>query len=224
MTITCAILRAILSGSIGLVDSWNGLAVLFSNYSGLAVFLLAIGDSSFISVPEGNDLLIVILSAGGSWGNMAYYVCLTIVGSIVGCLMLYMIGRRGGRNLLQKRFSAAKIERAEKLYNRHGLAAVLISSILPPPLPFKIFVLSAGVFGLSPIRFFSAIVIGRSIRYSLWGILAVLYGNSIKIFLLDNLKTAGVVIFIAIIIMVVSAIVFSVYKKKSRAKIETGRE
>jgi membrane protein DedA with SNARE-associated domain len=218
MTITCAILRAVLNGSIGLVDSWNELVVWFSGYSGLAVFLLAIGDSSFISVPEGNDFLIVLLSAGGSWSNMAYYVCMTIVGSIVGCLVLYMIGRRGGRSLLQKRFSEAKIERAETLYRKHGLAAVLISSILPPPLPFKIFVLSAGVFGLSPVRFFSAIVIGRSIRYTLWGILAVLYGNSIKLFLINNIKTAGVTIFIAIIIMTASALVFSMCKKKSRAK------
>ena len=83
----------------------------FSGYGGVAVLLLAIADSSFLSFPEGNDLLIVILSTGGSWSNMAYFVCLTVTGSVIGCLLLYTVGRKGGRAILKKKFSVQKIER-----------------------------------------------------------------------------------------------------------------
>lgn len=187
-----------------------------SGFSGLLVLFLAIADSSIISVPEGSDLLIVILSTGKSWGNMAYYVSMTVAGSIVGCLVLYTIGRKGGRAILRRRFSEKKVARAERLYHRHGLAAVLISSVLPPPLPFKIFVLSAGVFSLSPARFFSAIVIGRTIRYSMWGILAVLYGDAIKVFLMENMETVGTAI--TVVLLVAAAVSAFLYIRRRRMR------
>jgi membrane protein DedA with SNARE-associated domain len=189
-----------------------------SGYGGLAVLLLAIGDSSFISVPEGNDLLIVILSTGKSWGNMVYFVSMTVVGSVIGCFLLYSVGRKGGRGILKKKFSIKKIERVESIYNKYGIMAVLIPSILPPPLPFKIFVLSAGVFGLPPSRFLSAVAIGRSIRYSMWGILAVIYGNSVKLFLQSNLNLIGTVTAIAVILIIISAVVLYRLKKNRQRR------
>jgi len=193
----------------------------FAGYGGLAVLLLAIGDSSFISVPEGNDLLIVILSTGGSWGNMAYYVSMTVIGSVTGCFLLYSVGRKGGRTILKKRFSVQKIERAEKAYNKYGIMAVLIPSILPPPLPFKIFVLCAGVFGMPVLRFLSAVAIGRSIRYAMWGILAVLYGNSVKLFLEKNLSVVGTVLAIVVLLAIIGTVLFYFRKKNKRKDIES---
>lgn len=198
--------------------AWQISGDILSDFRGLLVLLLAVADSSIISVPEGSDLLIVILSAGKSWGNMAYYVSMTVTGSIVGCLILYSIGRKGGRAILRKRFSEKKIERAERLYNRHGLAAVLISSVLPPPLPFKIFVLSAGVFSLSPSRFFSAIVIGRTIRYSMWGILAVLYGDPIMVFLKENMRGVGIALCLVLVIIAAVSCFLYIRKKRRRAQ------
>ena len=167
---------------------------------------------------EQNDVLIVILSAGGTWTSMAYYVCMTVIGSVTGCFFLFMVGRKGGRAILKKRFSEQKIERAEKTYNKYGILAVLIPSILPPPLPFKIFVLSAGVFGMPVTRFLSAVAIGRTIRYSMWGILAVLYGNSVKLFLENNISTVGQVIAAVVLLAVIGTIVFYLRKKKRRKK------
>jgi len=158
------------------------------------VLVLAIGDSSFLSVPEGNDLLIVILSAGRSWSHMAYYVGMTIIGSVIGCLLLYTVGRKGGSPLLRRRFSGQSIRRAEKLFERYGILTVLIPSILPPPMPFKIFVLSAGVFRLNTLEFLTAVVVGRTFRYTMWGILAVLYGNSVKLYMEENLDFVGLVL------------------------------
>lgn len=194
--------------SLWLFNSSNSIGDFFSGYGGLAVLLLAVGDSSFISVPEGNDLLIVILSAGGSWGNMAYFVAMTVVGSVIGCFLLYSVGRKGGRAILKKRFSIQKVERAEKIYGKYGSWAVLIPSILPPPLPFKIFVLSAGVFGLPPIKFLTAVAVGRSLRYSMWGILAVLYGSTIKLFLQNNLNEIGIALAIVMVFVIIGTIVY----------------
>ena len=167
---------------------------LISGLGGFGIMVIAIGDSSFLSLPEGNDLLIVILSTGRSWGNMIYYVGMTIIGSVTGCLLLYTVGRKGGSPVLRRKFSERSLMRAERLFERYGVLTVLIPSMLPPPMPFKIFVLSAGVFRLKAPEFLTAVLIGRTIRYSMWGILAVLYGNSVKEYMQQNLHVIGVVL------------------------------
>ena len=185
----------LLSGQHWLERLGGSVSALISSIGGLGVLCLAMGDSSFLSFPEGNDLLIVVLSAGKSWGHMAYYVGMTIIGSVIGCLFLYSIGRKGGSFVLRRRFSQKSIDRAERLFERYGILTVVIPSILPPPTPFKIFVLSAGVFRLKMPEFLTAVLIGRTIRYSIWGILAVLYGNSVKAYMQQNLNLVGIILF-----------------------------
>jgi membrane protein YqaA with SNARE-associated domain len=185
----------LLSNPFWLEKVGSSAASFIMSFGGLGIMLLAIADSSFFSVPEGNDLLIVLLSAGASWGHMAYFVGMTILGSTIGCMLLYSLGRKGGNPILRRKFSPESIERAEKLFKRFGVLTVVIPSILPPPTPFKVFVLSAGVFRLNPLSFFVAVVVGRTIRYSIWGILAVLYGDSIRLYLQQNLGTVGVLLF-----------------------------
>jgi membrane protein DedA with SNARE-associated domain len=181
----------------------SSISALIASFGGPGVLFLAIGDSSFLSVPEGNDLLIVILSTGRSWGHMAYFVSMTIIGSVIGCLLLYSVGRKGGSPMLKRKFSQQNIERAERLFEKYGLLTVVIPSILPPPMPFKIFVLSAGVFRLKALEFFTAVLIGRTVRYSMWGILAVLYGNSVKLSMQENLNTIGMILFGGFALLVV---------------------
>jgi membrane protein YqaA with SNARE-associated domain len=181
---------------------------------GPGIFLVAIADSSFLSLPEGNDLLIVMLSTNARWSHMAYYVAMTIAGSICGCLLLYTVGKKGGSVLLRKKFPRKDLERAERLFEKYGLWTVAVPSILPPPCPFKIFVLSAGVFRLKTRDFITAVIIGRTIRYSMWGILAVLYGNSVKIYMQNNLRFVGTVLFAIFIIMAAATVFF--YCRRSR--------
>lgn len=176
--------------------------------------VLAIADSSFLSFPEGNDVLIVILSAGGTWSNMAYYVGMTIAGSVIGCLLLYYVGRKGGNPLLRRRFSPGSIQRAERLFERFGILTVLIPSLLPPPMPFKIFVLSAGVFRLRPLEFFAAVTTGRTIRYTTWGVLAVIYGNAVKLFMQEHLRFVGIVL--ALCFAIAITITVSYYVRRVR--------
>jgi len=191
---------------------------LISKLSGLGVMLIAVGDSSFLSFPEGNDLLLVILSTGRTWEHMAYYVVMTIVGSILGCLLLYTVGRRGGSPLLRRRFSQEKIDRAEGLYKKYGLLTIAIPSILPPPMPFKIFVLSAGVFRVKIGEFITAVAIGRTIRYSTWGVLGVLYGDSAKDFIQQNLRTVGVFLVGLLLVATTGVIFFLIYRKRTKRR------
>ncbi len=170
---------------------FSGLYQLVLGLGGPGLFFLALADSSFLSIPEGNDLLIIVLSTGATWERMIYYVLMTTAGSVTGCFLLYSVGRRGGR-FVKRRLSSAKLEQMHALYRRWGTWAIVVPSMLPPPTPFKVFVLSAGVFGVAVPRFLVAVAAGRSLRYLVWGVLAVLYGEQAKFWLQHNLHAVGI--------------------------------
>ena len=170
------------------VLSWiQGFAL---SLGGPGLFLIAFLDSSFLSFPEVCDLLIVLLTVQHK-ARMPFYALMCTLGSVAGCLALYTVGRRGGEAFLKKRFKAGHVERAMELFRRHGLLAVVVPSLLPPPMPFKIFVLAAGVARVRLIDFVIAVLIGRGIRYFGEGLLAVWYGEAAIAFLRDNARIAG---------------------------------
>jgi membrane protein YqaA with SNARE-associated domain len=90
---------------------------------------------------------------------------------------MYFIGRTGGDALVAKRFTTSNIERAKASLQRHGIMTVLVPSLLPPPAPFKIFVLLAGVAHIDVRKFVLAIALGRGVRYLALGLLAIRYGD-----------------------------------------------
>lgn len=148
------------------------------------LFLAALLDSSFVSLPEVVDILLIWMTTQHK-SRMVLYAASATLGSVVGCLMLYAVGRKGDQ-FIQRRFSPDRVERALGAFRRFGLMAVLIPSLLPPPMPFKIFVLLAGAAGISTGRFALAIGIGRGIRYFGEGLLAVWYGDAALKFLETN--------------------------------------
>ncbi len=160
-----------LRGMVAAIQEWA------SGLGGAGLFVVAALDSSFLSFPQVNDLLIIVLSTR-SPDLMPYYAGMTTAGSIFGCFVLYGFARRGGEAFLRKRVSGPRVERGLALYQRHGLLAVIVPSLLPPPMPFKLFVLLAGAAQVSPWRFGAAVAIGRGIRYFGQGYLAVLYGEA----------------------------------------------
>ncbi len=181
---------------------------------GPGLFLIALGDSSFLSVPEGSDILIVVLSIGQSWDRMLYFVAMTVLGSITGCSLLYLVGRRGG-GFVERRLDPARVARMARQYEKWGVWAVMIPSILPPPTPFKVFVLTAGVFKLPFMKFLAAVSVGRTIRYLAWGVLAVFYGEWTVHFIHDNLPAAGVVL---AAFLILSIVLLMVLRMKRRAQ------
>lgn len=158
---------------------------------GFGLFIIAALDSSLLSFPQVNDLLILYLSTKNP-ARMPFYAAMTTAGSLVGCLLLYFLARKGGEVFLRKRFSAARVDRGLQIYQRYGLLAVVVPALLPPPTPFKIFVLMAGAAGVSPWKFVVAILIGRGIRYFGQGFLAVRYGQRSAEIIQQNGPAVGV--------------------------------
>jgi membrane protein YqaA with SNARE-associated domain len=145
---------------------------------------------------------------------MPYYALMTTLGSIAGCLALYTLARKGGDAFLRRRFHERHIERGMALFKKYGLLAVLVPSILPPPAPFKIFVLLAGVAGVRPLHFITAIAIGRGFRYFGEGMLAVWYGERAADFLRDNARTVAISVAVACLVLGVSWILWQRRKSK----------
>jgi membrane protein YqaA with SNARE-associated domain len=140
------------------------------------LFVVAFLDSSFLPLPGITDVLLIVLVTRHK-SLAPLYVVATLVGSIAGCLTMHYIGRKGGEALVRRRFTGPRVERAMASLQRHGVMAVLIPCLLPPPAPFKIFLLLAGAVGISAARFAAAIAIGRGVRYVALGFLAVRYGS-----------------------------------------------
>ncbi len=153
------------------------------------LFLAAIADSSFLSLPEVVDILLIWMTTQHK-SRMILYATSATLGSVIGCLILYTVGRKGDQ-FIARRFSADRMERALAAFRRYGVMAVLIPSLLPPPMPFKIFVLLAGAAGISTGRFVVAVTIGRGIRYFAEALLAVEYGDQAMIFLNENGRTVS---------------------------------
>lgn len=151
---------------------------------GPGLFIVAFLDSSVLSLPEINDILLVWMVTRHE-SRMLYYAACSTLGSIAGCLVLYALGRKGDRWVTRK-FSPDRVERTMGAFRKYGLLAVLVPSLLPPPAPFKIFVLLSGIAGISPGRFVGAIAIGRGVRYFGEGLLALWYGDQAIEFLREN--------------------------------------
>jgi len=122
--------------------------------------LVAFLDSSFLSLPEIADLLVMVMVMQQK-NHLLLYAASATAGSMMGCLVLYYVGLRGGSALVKRRFQSARVERTLAAFSRYGVMAVLLPSILPPPTPFKIFVLLAGVAEIGLGQFTAALAIGR---------------------------------------------------------------
>lgn len=181
---------------------------------GWALLLVAFCDSSFLSLPEVNDILIITLSISNP-ERMLYYCTMTTIGSILGCLGLFTVGRKGGEVLLRKKFAQERINQVSRWYSKYGIFAVMIPSILPPPTPFKIFVLFAGAFHVSVPKFILAITLGRGFRYFLEGFLAVKYGEQAKDFMHQNYPYIALGVALVIIVIAVS---FFLYQRRRNTR------
>ena len=140
------------------------------------MFLVAFLDSSFLSFPEINDILLITSShihPERAW----LYAITTTLGSVAGCLVMWEVGRRGGEAFVVRRFGAARMERTRAAWRRWGILTIAIPSVLPPPMPFKIFVVAAGAFGISAKRLAITLLVARGMRYAFWATMGAYYGD-----------------------------------------------
>jgi membrane protein YqaA with SNARE-associated domain len=140
------------------------------------IFLAAFLDSSFLSLPEINDLLVV--TAAAAHPETAWLpVLLATLGSLAGCAVLFDLGRRGGDAFLVRRFGPARTARAKDLFHRFGPLALAVPAVLPPPMPFKVFVVAAGVFRFPWVKFALTLLLARGARYAAWAVVGAVYGD-----------------------------------------------
>ena len=173
---------------------------------GPGLFLIAALDSSFLSFPQANDLLIVVMVAKApQW--MPYYAGLATLGSLTGCLAIYYVARKGGDAFLRKRMSAHRVEWGVNLFKRYGVLAILVPSILPPPAPFKLFVLVAGVAQMPVWTFALSILAGRGARYFGIGLLTVWYGEQAIRYLEENGRTVALAVAVVVALALVAYLV-----------------
>ena len=184
-----------------------------------AMIVIGALDSSLLSLPEINDYLVV----GRCFKDPKaafYFPLFAAIGSVLGCFLLYSIVRRGGQAVLRRRFNVENIKRVERAYERFGFLAIGVPAILPPPLPFKIFVATAGALEYPRWKFLLTVMIARSLRYYVEGILAVYYGRRVLLFIRDN----GIVVvsIVATLVLIGFAIYFLINRRRN-ANAQTER-
>ena len=150
-----------------------------------AMVLIGALDSSLLSLPEINDYLVVARCYSDP-KSVFYFPLFAAAGSVIGCTVLYSIMRRGGQAVMRRRFSAENIAKVERAYARFGFLALAVPALLPPPMPFKIFVATAGALEYPRWKFMTTIMIARSVRYIVEGTLAVFYGEQVIVFMRAN--------------------------------------
>jgi membrane protein YqaA with SNARE-associated domain len=176
------------------LSGWKQKIVVFAGGLGApGLFLISFLDSSVLTFPVINDLLLIELSMQRP-ARMALYAASAMLGSTLGCVLLYFLARKGGEAVFHRKAGARGVK-IKRWVEKNGFVGMLLAALLPPPTPFKFFVLAAGVFEVPLLSFASAIALARSMRYFAMGYLAVRYGSQALPFLGQHkLAVAAVVI------------------------------
>src|SRR5262252_7083277 len=181
-------------------------------WGGPGLFVIGYLDSSFLSFPEVNDLLVMGM-AMRHHALLIYYSLMATLGSLAGCLTLYYIAKAGGEAFVRKRFHERHVDRALALAQKYGLLIVMVPALLPPPMPFKIFILIAGVAEIPAWQFTVALFAARFVRYFGQGLLAVWYGDAAFAFLRANAGRIG--LGLAVAALVIGVIVILVRRRRA---------
>ena len=137
---------------------------------------LAVIDSSTIPVPI--DALLIDYVANDH-RRFLLYCFMAALGSAVGSLLPYYLGRAGGELFLLKRINRQRYEQMRDRFEKQEFLAIMVPAMMPPPMPVKLFEFAAGVFEMKPLWFFSAILVGKFIRFLIWAIITITYGPTI---------------------------------------------
>jgi membrane protein YqaA with SNARE-associated domain len=206
---------------------------LFAKYK---VWLLAIlkplgfwgvGGIGFVdaaAIPVPMDLIL----AGYVWADKQHfylYVLLASLGSALGGLIPFFLGRAGGELFLMKRINRARYEQLRDRFEKQEFLAMLIPSILPPPTPWKLFVFAAGVFEMKTINFLLSVFAGRFIRYSITAVLTIAYGPQI-VEVATILATRHQIALSMVVLGLLALLGYWVWRtmwRKNRASVAPGR-
>jgi len=183
------------------------LQAIVASAGGLGLFLIAFLDSSVLTFPVINDLLLIDLSIRYP-ARMPYYAAMATLGSVAGCVLLYYIARKGGEAMFHKH-AGPRARHIHAWINRNGFVSILVTALLPPPTPFKVFVIAAGALEMPLRTFVLGLLAARAIRYFGEGFLAIRYGDQAGNFLLTHkLEVTGIVLLVVLTLYLASRFVF----------------
>jgi len=161
------------------------------------------------------DVLTIVLSAGNQ-GLWLYYALMATVGSVIGGFVTYRLARKGGKETLERKFPARRLEKVYKIFRRWGFGAIAIAALPPPPAPMVPFLFAAGAMQYSVKKFLFALTLGRIIRYSLLSFLGARYGRQV----LTVISQHGHPVLIAVIALITAAMALSFSFSQVNAKNE----
>jgi len=181
---------------------------------GVGLIPLGLLDASVVPIPGSMDVLTIVLAARDSklW---FYYAGMATLGSVIGALVTFRLARKGGKETLKRKVSAARAERIIEIFSRWGFWSIAIAALLPPPVPLVPFVIAAGATQYSTEKFLVALTLARMIRYSLLALLAARYGRQIISLIAHPAHPSLYVAFgVAVVAGVIAFVVLSARKKK----------
>jgi membrane protein YqaA with SNARE-associated domain len=168
---------------------------------GVGLLVVAFLDSSFLTLPEVADLLVVIFAVREP-DRWLFFAAMTTIGSTAGCYSLYGLARFGGQAMIRRGFHERHVDRVLDWSRRHGALVLIVPALLPPPMPFKIFVLMAGAAGIRTTPFLVAIFVGRGLRYGVEAWLARHYGmDAIRFLQRDAIRLLWPVAVVALLLV-----------------------
>ncbi|MGH9680808.1 MAG: YqaA family protein [Candidatus Acidiferrales bacterium] len=174
---------------------------------GPGLFLIAFLDSSVLTFPVINDLLLIDLCMRYP-ARMPYYAAMATLGSVGGCLFLYFLARKGGEAMFHKH-AGPRARHIHAWINRNGFISILVTALLPPPNPFKVFVIAAGALEMPVRTFVLGLLVARGFRFFGEGLLAVKYGDQAMPFLLTHkLEVAGITVGVVLTLYLISRFAF----------------
>ena len=166
-------------------------------YGGWGLFGISFLDSSFVPLPSLNDLLLMHLSSQHPERALLYALASTL-GSVAGAYVIYGLAR-GGAGFLWRRPSSAFLARAHRWLERNEFVAILTASLLPPPAPFKAFLVAAGALRVNAARFGVALLVGRSLRFGGEALLAARFGAQAEAYLKANFVWVSLVVVLLVV-------------------------
>lgn len=140
------------------------------------VFAIAAVDGSLLGMPID---AVVAAYVYKDRPHFLFYVAMASAGSTLGSAVIYAIGYAGGETVLRKRMSEEHFNKIHASFERHEFWAVMFPAMLPPPTPFKLFVLAASAFEMRFVHFLAAVFAGRVVRFFVLAMLTIRFGPQV---------------------------------------------
>jgi membrane protein YqaA with SNARE-associated domain len=199
------------------LGAWKQKIVAFAGALGApGLFLISFLDSSILTFPIINDLLLIQLCMRRpAW--MPLYASMAALGSLLGCVVLFLLARKVEEAAFHRKVGA-RAAAIRHWVERNGFVGMLVAAMLPPPAPFKFFVLAAGVFEVPLVSFASAVGLARVIRYFGVGYLAVRYGANALPYLAQHKWQVGLIVVVVVVVSyAVSRVILREKKSEDKA-------